>query len=185
MAADQAASHLLNFIAFLAPQVGLEPTTLRLTGDPRTSERLYIQRLKRSRKSFLEHFRRATVPKTVPCLVAGRTLRQETESQIEEQWRVPLNDRPITLILPIDPLNFVTKRVHLEFTARRAPALSHCWKLGSQKLHLIFRQTIEHLPSPLYSIPIKRISVEKFVDVTLTVGEERKCSIDAAYNLCK
>ena len=31
MAADLAASHLIDFIGFLAPQVGLEPTTLRLT----------------------------------------------------------------------------------------------------------------------------------------------------------
>jgi len=31
MAADLAASHLADFIGFLAPQVGLEPTTLRLT----------------------------------------------------------------------------------------------------------------------------------------------------------
>jgi hypothetical protein len=31
MAADLAASHIIDFIAFLAPQVGLEPTTLRLT----------------------------------------------------------------------------------------------------------------------------------------------------------
>ena len=36
MAADLAASHLADFIVFLAPQVGLEPTTLRLTvaGEP-------------------------------------------------------------------------------------------------------------------------------------------------------
>jgi hypothetical protein len=33
MAADSAASHLADFIVFLAPQVGLEPTTLRLTGQ--------------------------------------------------------------------------------------------------------------------------------------------------------
>ena len=33
MAADLAASHLTDFIVFLAPQVGLEPTTLRLTGE--------------------------------------------------------------------------------------------------------------------------------------------------------
>ena len=32
MAAVLAASHLVDFIVFLAPQVGLEPTTLRLTG---------------------------------------------------------------------------------------------------------------------------------------------------------
>ncbi len=31
MAVDLAASHLADFIGFLAPQVGLEPTTLRLT----------------------------------------------------------------------------------------------------------------------------------------------------------
>ena len=31
MAADLAASHLIDFIVFFAPQVGLEPTTLRLT----------------------------------------------------------------------------------------------------------------------------------------------------------
>ena len=31
MAANLAASHLIDFIGFLAPQVGLEPTTLRLT----------------------------------------------------------------------------------------------------------------------------------------------------------
>ncbi len=33
MAADLAASHLIDFIGFLAPQVGLEPTTLRLTAE--------------------------------------------------------------------------------------------------------------------------------------------------------
>ena len=33
MAADLAASHLADFIGFLAPQVGLEPTTLRLTAE--------------------------------------------------------------------------------------------------------------------------------------------------------
>jgi len=33
MAADLAASHLIDFIVFLAPQVGLEPTTLRLTAE--------------------------------------------------------------------------------------------------------------------------------------------------------
>ena len=33
MAADLAASHLVDFIVFLAPQVGLEPTTLRLTAE--------------------------------------------------------------------------------------------------------------------------------------------------------
>ena len=33
MAADLAASHLADFIVFLAPQVGLEPTTLRLTAS--------------------------------------------------------------------------------------------------------------------------------------------------------
>jgi len=31
MAADLAASYIVDFIVFLAPQVGLEPTTLRLT----------------------------------------------------------------------------------------------------------------------------------------------------------
>jgi len=36
MAADLAASHVADFKVFLAPQVGLEPTTLRLTvaGEP-------------------------------------------------------------------------------------------------------------------------------------------------------
>jgi hypothetical protein len=33
MAADLAASQLVDFIGVLAPQVGLEPTTLRLTGE--------------------------------------------------------------------------------------------------------------------------------------------------------
>ena len=33
MAADLAASHLADFIGLLAPQVGLEPTTLRLTAE--------------------------------------------------------------------------------------------------------------------------------------------------------
>ena len=33
MAADLAASHLADFIGFLAPQVGLEPTTLRCQGN--------------------------------------------------------------------------------------------------------------------------------------------------------
>ena len=33
MAADLAASYLVDFKVFLAPQVGLEPTTLRLTVD--------------------------------------------------------------------------------------------------------------------------------------------------------
>ena len=33
MAADLAASHIIDFIGFLAPQVGLEPTTLRLTAE--------------------------------------------------------------------------------------------------------------------------------------------------------
>jgi hypothetical protein len=33
MAANLAASHLADFIGFLAPQVGLEPTTLRLTAE--------------------------------------------------------------------------------------------------------------------------------------------------------
>ena len=33
MAADLAASHIIDFIVFLAPQVGLEPTTLRLTAE--------------------------------------------------------------------------------------------------------------------------------------------------------
>src|ERR1039458_4093628 len=33
MAADLAASHLADFICLLAPQVGLEPTTLRLTAE--------------------------------------------------------------------------------------------------------------------------------------------------------
>jgi hypothetical protein len=33
MAADLAASHPTDFIVFLAPQVGLEPTTLRLTAE--------------------------------------------------------------------------------------------------------------------------------------------------------
>jgi hypothetical protein len=33
MAADLAASHVIDFKVFLAPQVGLEPTTLRLTGN--------------------------------------------------------------------------------------------------------------------------------------------------------
>ena len=33
MAADLAAAHLVDFIGFLAPQVGLEPTTLRLTAE--------------------------------------------------------------------------------------------------------------------------------------------------------
>ena len=33
MAADLAASHLIDFKVFLAPQVGLEPTTLRLTAE--------------------------------------------------------------------------------------------------------------------------------------------------------
>jgi hypothetical protein len=32
LAADLAASHLILFMVLLAPQVGLEPTTLRLTG---------------------------------------------------------------------------------------------------------------------------------------------------------
>jgi len=31
MAADLAAAYLIDFILLLAPQVGLEPTTLRLT----------------------------------------------------------------------------------------------------------------------------------------------------------
>ena len=31
MAAELAAPHLIDCIGFLAPQVGLEPTTLRLT----------------------------------------------------------------------------------------------------------------------------------------------------------
>ena len=33
MAADLAASHIVDFKVFLAPQVGLEPTTLRLTAE--------------------------------------------------------------------------------------------------------------------------------------------------------
>jgi hypothetical protein len=33
MAADLAAAHIIDFIVYLAPQVGLEPTTLRLTVD--------------------------------------------------------------------------------------------------------------------------------------------------------
>ena len=33
MAADLAASHVIDFKVFLAPQVGLEPTTLRLTAE--------------------------------------------------------------------------------------------------------------------------------------------------------
>ena len=33
MAADLAASYIVDFIVFLAPQVGLEPTTLRLTAE--------------------------------------------------------------------------------------------------------------------------------------------------------
>ena len=33
MAADLAAAHPIDFIGFLAPQVGLEPTTLRLTAE--------------------------------------------------------------------------------------------------------------------------------------------------------
>ena len=33
MAAVLAASHLIDFIVLLAPQVGLEPTTLRLTAE--------------------------------------------------------------------------------------------------------------------------------------------------------
>ena len=33
MVADLAAAHLVDFIGFLAPQVGLEPTTLRLTAE--------------------------------------------------------------------------------------------------------------------------------------------------------
>lgn len=44
MAADLAASHLTDFIGFLAPQVGLEPTTLRLTEHLTT----YFQRLTRN-----------------------------------------------------------------------------------------------------------------------------------------
>ena len=33
MAVDLAASHVIDFKVFLAPQVGLEPTTLRLTAE--------------------------------------------------------------------------------------------------------------------------------------------------------
>ena len=33
MAAKLAALHLIDFLVFLAPQVGLEPTTLRLTAE--------------------------------------------------------------------------------------------------------------------------------------------------------
>jgi hypothetical protein len=42
MAADLAASHLVYFIVFLAPQVGLEPTTLRLTGHLYGMEYLFF-----------------------------------------------------------------------------------------------------------------------------------------------
>ena len=40
MAADLAASYIVDFIVFLAPQVGLEPTTLRLTAECSTIELL-------------------------------------------------------------------------------------------------------------------------------------------------
>ena len=58
MAADLAASHPTDFIVFLAPQVGLEPTTLRLTAiefaDPPAAigcyKPLYKIRLRSGRK---------------------------------------------------------------------------------------------------------------------------------------
>jgi hypothetical protein len=58
MAADLAASHLIDFIDYLAPQVGLEPTTLRLTAiefaDPPAAigcyKPLYKIRLRLGRK---------------------------------------------------------------------------------------------------------------------------------------
>ena len=42
MAADLAASHLVYFKVFMAPQVGLEPTTLRLTAECSAIELLRI-----------------------------------------------------------------------------------------------------------------------------------------------
>jgi hypothetical protein len=42
MAADLAAPHLAYFIVLLAPQVGLEPTTLRLTAECSAIELLRI-----------------------------------------------------------------------------------------------------------------------------------------------
>ena len=44
MAADLTASHLIDFKVFLAPQVGLEPTTLRLTAEGSTLEHVCFQR---------------------------------------------------------------------------------------------------------------------------------------------
>ena len=44
MAADLAASHLVDFKVFLAPQVGLEPTTLRLTAEGSMLEYVCFQR---------------------------------------------------------------------------------------------------------------------------------------------
>ena len=44
MAADLAASHTIDFIGVLAPQVGLEPTTLRLTAECSAIELLKIAR---------------------------------------------------------------------------------------------------------------------------------------------
>jgi len=50
MAADLAASHLADFIVFLAPQVGLEPTTLRLTGESSTVEHACYQRSRQEQR---------------------------------------------------------------------------------------------------------------------------------------
>jgi hypothetical protein len=50
MATDLAASHVIDFNVFLAPQVGLEPTTLRLTGESSTVEPTCYQRSRQEQR---------------------------------------------------------------------------------------------------------------------------------------
>src|ERR1700721_872169 len=57
MAADSAASHITDFIWSLAPQVGLEPTTLRLTAECSAIELLRSVTLRSSFINLAERFK--------------------------------------------------------------------------------------------------------------------------------
>ena len=56
MAANSAASHLIDSICFFAPQVGLEPTTLRLTAECLGSEYTCFQRSTEERRGKIGAF---------------------------------------------------------------------------------------------------------------------------------
>ena len=65
MAADLAAAHLVDFIGFLAPQVGLEPTTLRLTAECSAIELLRSDFSKMSSTKVAERAGRVKIPRAL------------------------------------------------------------------------------------------------------------------------